>query len=123
MNAHDNVNPVAIPMQTILTLVRAGRKIEAIKEFRAGYGGGLREAKDAIEAIADIVMPLGIGPIEYIVLGRYEDGDDYQVIRADSRDEAMHHANSIVDLHAEVAVAGIVARSITVTVRSMKELA
>ena len=32
-------------------LLRAGRKLEAIKRHREAYGLGLREAKDAVEAI------------------------------------------------------------------------
>jgi hypothetical protein len=116
-----NMHASATPMHTILTLLREDRPIEAIKEFRAAYGGtGLKEAKDAIETIRDACMPRGIHPTEYIVISRYEDGDDYQVIRADSRDQAMHDANRIVDSRVEVAVATVIARS--VTTRSMKEL-
>ena len=36
---------------SILDLIAAGRKIEAIKEVRALTGWGLREAKDAVEKI------------------------------------------------------------------------
>jgi ribosomal protein L7/L12 len=36
----------------ILELVRTGRKIEAIKEYRQRTGAGLKEAKDAVEALA-----------------------------------------------------------------------
>jgi hypothetical protein len=37
----------------ILRLVRAGSLIEAIKRYRELYGVGLREAKDAVEALRD----------------------------------------------------------------------
>jgi ribosomal protein L7/L12 len=36
----------------LLDLARAGRKIEAIKEYRQRTGAGLKEAKDAVEALA-----------------------------------------------------------------------
>lgn len=35
-----------------LSLLRAGKKIEAIKEWRYATNIGLREAKDAVEALA-----------------------------------------------------------------------
>jgi len=116
-----NLHATDTPMHTILSLLRDDRPIEAIKEFRSAYGAGLKEAKDAIEAIRNACMPRGIGPNEYIVISRHEDGDDYQVSRAVSKDEAMNDANRIVDLRVEVAVASIIARS--VTTRSMKEMA
>ncbi|MEU6403859.1 ribosomal protein L7/L12 [Streptomyces sp. NPDC046985] len=36
----------------VVELVRAGRKIEAIKVYRKATGAGLPEAKDAVERIA-----------------------------------------------------------------------
>lgn len=39
-------------MKNVIELLKAGRKIEAIKEFRALYGVGLLEGKHAVEAIA-----------------------------------------------------------------------
>jgi ribosomal protein L7/L12 len=36
---------------TVLSLIRAGKKIEAIKIYREETGAGLKEAKDAVEAI------------------------------------------------------------------------
>jgi ribosomal protein L7/L12 len=43
----------------ILGLLQAGRKIEAIKVYREATGVGLKEAKDAVEAMEAnrIVMP------------------------------------------------------------------
>ncbi len=38
--------------EEVLTLVRAGRKLDAIKLYRERIGTGLKEAIDAVEAIA-----------------------------------------------------------------------
>ena len=116
MNVHAN----ATPMHTILSLLRDDRLIEAVKEFRSAYGAGLREAKDAVETIRDACLPRSTGPTEYIVISRYDEGGDYQVSRADNKNEAMNDANCIVDLRVEVAVASVIARS--VTTRSMHVL-
>jgi hypothetical protein len=40
------------PETQVLALLRQGRKIEAIKVFRAATNCGLKEAKDAVEALA-----------------------------------------------------------------------
>ena len=32
-------------------MIRAGNKIDAIKLYRANYGAGLKESKDAVDAI------------------------------------------------------------------------
>jgi hypothetical protein len=117
MNIHANVTP----MNTVLALLQQERPIEAIKAFREAYGTGLKEAKDAIETIRDAFVPRVSGPTEYLVISRYEDGDDYQVVHADGKDEAMRDANRIVDSRVEVVVASIIARS--VTTRAMKEVA
>jgi ribosomal protein L7/L12 len=45
----DNVPPSA---DRIDALLRSGRKIEAIKEYRALHGVGLKAAKDAVDARA-----------------------------------------------------------------------
>jgi hypothetical protein len=45
----DHTAPDADP---ILELVRQGRKIQAIKAYRERTGAGLRQAKDAIDAMA-----------------------------------------------------------------------
>jgi hypothetical protein len=116
-----NMHASPTPMHTILSLLRDDRPIEAIKEFRSAYGAGLKEAKDAVETIRDACFPRSTGPIEYIVISRYDEGGDYQVSRADSKDEAMNDANRIVDLRVEVAIASVIARS--VTTRYMKEMA
>jgi ribosomal L7/L12-like protein len=41
----------ATPSQQLAELIRNGRKIEAIKLYRAQTGVGLREAKDAVDAM------------------------------------------------------------------------
>lgn len=43
----------AAHFQEVRMLVREGRKIEAIKLFRQLTGVGLKEAKDAVESMAD----------------------------------------------------------------------
>ena len=50
-----DVNPSAArasPDDQVLELLHNGRKIEAIKVYREQHGVGLKEAKDAVEAIA-----------------------------------------------------------------------
>lgn len=117
MNFHATVSP----MHTVLAHLRNGKTIEAIKEFRAAYGSGLKEAKDACEAIRDTFMPRGAEPTEYVTISRYEYDNEYKVVRAHSKEEAMHDANGIVDSRGEVMVARVIARS--VTTRTMKEAA
>lgn len=43
-------------------LLLAGRKIEAIKHYREAHGSGLREAKDAVEAMERSLPPAPGGP-------------------------------------------------------------
>lgn len=43
--------PPAEKPASVLELLRAGRKIEAIKAYRESTGVGLKEAKDAVEAM------------------------------------------------------------------------
>lgn len=51
-DAGHDVDPWAQPpWPEVMALVRAGRKIEAIKVHRDYFGTGLRESKDAIEQI------------------------------------------------------------------------
>jgi hypothetical protein len=117
MNVHVNVTP----MHAVFSRLREGKKIEAIKAFRDAYGSGLKEAKDAIEALIDLVVPLGAQPTEYVVISRHEEDGDYEVMRTYSKDSAMYDANSIVDVREEVIVATVVAQS--VATRAMKEVA
>lgn len=43
-------------MPDIIRIANDGRKIEAIKAFRTLYGAGLKEAKDAVEAIVEATV-------------------------------------------------------------------
>jgi hypothetical protein len=119
MNVHVNLN--LNPMHTVLAHLRNGKTIEAIKEFRAAYGSGLKEAKDAIEAIRDTFMPNGAQPAEFLVLGRYENDYDWSACGGWDKNGAMAEANRLVNQRDETIVARVVARS--VTTRVMKEVA
>lgn len=46
-------DPYAAISESVADALRAGRKIEAIKIYRAETGASLREAKDYVEAVAD----------------------------------------------------------------------
>ena len=43
--------PAADSYPDVVAALRAGNKIEAIKHYRAATGVGLKEAKDAVEAL------------------------------------------------------------------------
>ena len=45
--------PAPSGSDTVIGLIRAGKKIEAIKIYREETGTGLKEAKEAVEAIQD----------------------------------------------------------------------
>lgn len=47
-----HVQPSGAPEEQALTLLRAGKKIEAIKLWRERTGKGLKDSKDAVEALA-----------------------------------------------------------------------
>jgi hypothetical protein len=73
-------------MATIIARLNEDRLIEAIKTFRTAYACGLREAKDACEAIkaaiaAPAVVPDYASNAEFIVLNRPEYDYDYRVAR------------------------------------------
>lgn len=109
------------PMPTILDRLREDRLIEAIKIFRTTYGGGLREAKDAVETIRDACVPQGGKPAEYLVVSREDDETSFQVRRAENKEYAMMIAEGLVDYRAEVVVASVVACSITRRMREVDE--
>jgi len=44
-------DPYSEPPPTVLDALRRGRKIEAIKAYRAATGAGLAEAKDVVEEV------------------------------------------------------------------------
>jgi ribosomal protein L7/L12 len=52
--------PASVDLAAIQDLLRAGNKIEAIKQYRTVTGLGLKEAKDAVDAIA--VSTPGVSP-------------------------------------------------------------
>jgi len=108
-------------MHTVFSLLREEQKIPAIKVFREAFGCGLKEAKDAIEALIDITKPLGAKPTEYVVISRHEGDTDYEVMRTYGRGSAMYDANGIVDVREEVIVAAVIAQS--VVTRAMKQVA
>jgi ribosomal protein L7/L12 len=47
-------------LQEVSSLVRQGRKIEAIKRYREATGLGLKEAKDAVDALERRINPSAI---------------------------------------------------------------
>jgi large subunit ribosomal protein L7/L12 len=51
----------ATPTQQLADLLRNGRKIEAIKLYRAQTGVGLKEAKDAVDAM-ELRMQRSVAP-------------------------------------------------------------
>ena len=68
----------------VLTLLRAGRKIQAIKRYRELTGAGLREAKDRVESLAEehnisadqgsgcaaaVLVALGLGGAAWVMIG------------------------------------------------------
>ncbi|MDF1837431.1 MAG: hypothetical protein P1V35_06170 [Planctomycetota bacterium] len=46
-------DPYEALSQSVAAALKSGRKIEAIKQYRAETGAGLREAKDFIDSVAD----------------------------------------------------------------------
>jgi hypothetical protein len=118
------------PMNDVIAHLRNHKIIDAIKEFRAIYGVGLKEAKDAVEAIAAamgvrtangwVEKPTDAG--EYMVVSRRHETDwDYCASHCDSRADADGLAADECLVAAETYVVKVVAKS--VTTRSMKEVA
>ncbi|EHR00194.1 Ribosomal protein L7/L12 [Bradyrhizobium sp. WSM471] len=116
MNVHVNN-----PMHTVVSLLSEGKTIAAIKVFRDAFETGLKEAKEAVEALIDVLGQPGARPTEYLVISRHEEESDYEVVRTYGKGSAMHDANSIVGVREEVIVAAVVAQS--VFTRAMKEVA
>jgi len=65
-------------MPEIIAVPSDGRLIEAIKQFRAAYGAGLKEANLAIEAIRDAFMPDGLPDLDQ--QKPFVPDDDYVVV-------------------------------------------
>jgi ribosomal protein L7/L12 len=67
----DGMAPATDPDQQILQLLAAGKKIAAIKIYREQTNVGLKEAKDAVEALAaqnGIMPPRGSGCVTVLVV-------------------------------------------------------
>jgi hypothetical protein len=55
--------PVAQGLDELERLLREGQKIQAIKRHRELTGSGLKQAKDAIEALEARLLPRATGPV------------------------------------------------------------
>jgi ribosomal protein L7/L12 len=63
-------------------LLAAGRKIEAIKQYRAATGAGLAEAKNAVEALERAQSLQSVdSPFENEILSLLEQGRTFEAIR------------------------------------------
>lgn len=111
-------------IRAIVTELNNGRIIEAIKMWRVQYGVGLKEAKDAIDAlrvalgIATPVYPVPVA--KYVVFSMYSGENYWSRYPADDKCDADSYANSVVNDRDEVIVAQVVSQS--VTTRSMKNV-
>lgn len=110
-------------MQAVIANLRRNYLIDAIKEFRSLYGCGLKEGRDAVEAIRDL-LPKQRHDEQFAVVSRFAEFDtDHLLNVLGSRDEALALANSIVNQRDEVIVARVIATSKAVTTRTMQEVA
>lgn len=112
-------------MRDVIANIRKSHMIEATKAFRSIFGCGLKEAKDAVEAIRD-AMPVtndaaDTKPKQYIVARRPDQwGTDYYVDEFDNSAFAMSSALDKVSGNEDVIVAEIIARAEVVTTKTMK---
>jgi hypothetical protein len=114
------------PMSDIINFIRANRKIEAIKLFRAAFGGhlcGLKEAKDAVEAIDEAMQQPVQRPGEFIVTHKHENWSDHEVVQFNNALDAASFANRIVGDREQVYVARIVSKSVAKTTLTMQAVA
>jgi uncharacterized protein YjlB len=103
-------------MDQIIAHIKDGRFIEAIKQFRALYGAGLKEAKDACDALRALTGTAHVSAYAsetFVVMSRYENEYDWHLqqhtCRADADDRATEIcANMGTD---EVIVARITSQS------------
>lgn len=109
-------------MGAIINELRNGRVIEAIKQHRILYGVGLKEAKDAVEAIRTALGLNGVAytPAQYVVFARFNGEDEYVRYTADDKTDAADYASRIVNDREDVIVAQVVAKA--VTTRSMQNV-
>lgn len=110
-------------MKQVLACIRDGRMIDAIKEFRVAYGGGLKEAKDAVEAIRDALR--ADNSKRYIVFTRSHEHEARFVAATGllRREDALHYASEVVNQRFETLVVRVIAESKPVTTRELKEVA
>lgn len=113
------------PMSDIINYLRANRRIDAIKLFRTSFGyPGLKEAKDACEAIEEVMQQQpGARPGEFIVAHKHENWSDHEVVQFDNCVDASNYAERVVDDREWVAVARIVSKSVPKTTRTMQAVA
>ena len=128
-------------MDKIIEAINDGRLIDAIKRFRAHYGNsatiGLKEAKDAVMGIKAALERAdelgrqiggenaGFNPdeefAEHVIIHSYHDYEhEYSVMRCANKCIAMREAEEIVACRHSVIVARVVAKSETVTTRTLK---
>lgn len=115
-------------MTNVVACLNAGRIIDAIKEFRGLTGLGLKEAKDACEAIRDgLNHARSLAPLQghYIVLSRYQHSfsDEYTVINEETKTDAVALAERIKGDKAETLVARVIAKTEPVTTYVLKDVA
>jgi hypothetical protein len=109
-------------MQAVIANLRRNYLIDAIKEFRSLYDCGLKEARDAVEAIRELLPRQG--DESFVVISRFDEFDtDYTMTVRSTKDAAMNMANSFVKDRHETVVARVIAASKTVTTRTMQEVA
>ncbi|WP_316196629.1 hypothetical protein [Bradyrhizobium sp. SZCCHNS3053] len=101
-------------MHTVIEQMRIGKHIEAIKTFRQIYGAGLKEAKEACDAIRVTFLPhmTTEAPADYITVFRYPHDTEFSLVRSTSLAEAMVGANETIDNRDEAIVAKVVAKSV-----------
>jgi hypothetical protein len=110
----------------IIAHINGGRIIEAIKSYRVLNGVGLKEAKDACEAIREA---LGIKPHyapqpkeQYAVISQYDGENDYNFFYEDTLSLANESASAIVNNRNFVMVAKVISKSVSVATRTMKAI-
>lgn len=118
-------------MGAIIMHLKGGRKIEAVKQYRTLNNVGLKEAKDACEAIAahlpnemqrgdTLGSILGTAQAEYAVFSRYEKCGDYERYSATSKHDALDYANANCVHRDRLFVVQIVSKSVETVIRCMK---
>ena len=107
-----------VAMTGIIAHISGGRTIEAVTSYRTLYGVGLKEAKDACEAIQAAlgsITPAVNAPVAEFAVFIRRDGDDYGYCRmsAVNKADAMYIANDFVKTSEDVVVVQIIAKAVT----------